>query len=104
MNEGTYTLLESLPGTPDTINTGAQNYSYFRTAYNMALTVTVALALIMIVVGGIQYTISWASPSAKGEAKDRILGAIGGLILALVSYILLKEINPALIADPNFIK
>ena len=63
---------------------------------------TVALAILMIVVGGVQYTISWASSSAKGEAKTRIFSAIGGLVLALLSYLILQTINPALVT-PSFI-
>jgi len=99
--EGTYNLLESI-GEVTSIETGAKDYSYFKTAYNTALTITVALAVIMIVIGGVQYTISWASPSAKGDAKTRIWGAIGGLVLALASYLILRTINSSLVANPAF--
>ncbi|HEY9583034.1 MAG TPA: pilin [Candidatus Paceibacterota bacterium] len=89
-----YELLESIGGITSVEPRG---YEYFTLAYKYALSITVALAVIMIVIGGVQYTISWASPSAKGDAKNRILSAIGGLVLALASYLILQTINPALV-------
>ncbi len=99
----TYNLLEKVGGV-GSINSGAKDYQYIGTAYSIALSITVALAIIMIAIGGIQYTISWASASAKSDAKSRILNAIGGLVLALASYLILHTINPTILANPNFIK
>src|SRR3989344_3411357 len=92
-----YELLEGIAGLKSVETIGANKFEYFVGIYNTALTLVIALALVMIVVGGVQYTISWASPSAKEEAKGRILGAIGGLILALLSVLILSTINPALV-------
>lgn len=58
------------------------------------------LAVIMIIVGGIQY-VSTDSWSGKSDGKQRIQAALGGLALALASYIILNTINPAL-TDLNF--
>ncbi|MEK7535986.1 MAG: hypothetical protein AAB590_03160 [Patescibacteria group bacterium] len=103
-NTDTYTLLEPIINdgkTIEAVNTGATSYTYFKTVYNTALTLTIALAVLMIVIGGVQYTLSYI-PAAKSGAKDRVWGAIGGLVLALVSYLILQTINPALLT-PSFV-
>lgn len=99
----TYNLLEPI-GEVKSVNYGASDYRYLSTVYGVALSITVALAVLMIVIAGVQYTVSWASPSAKGEAKSRIWNAIGGLVLALASYLILRTINPAFLAAPTFFK
>ena len=45
--------------------------------------ITGVLAVIMIVVGGLEYIASATNPSAKASAKNRIWAAIGGLLLPL---------------------
>jgi len=50
----------------------------------------------MIVWGGIEYIASAASPSARSDANTRIWAALGGLLLALFSFLLLRTINPNL--------
>lgn len=57
------------------------------------------LAVLMIVVGGTQYILAGASgnPENIKDAKDRILYAIGGVVLALSSWLILNTINPDLL-------
>ncbi|HEY4514667.1 MAG TPA: pilin [Candidatus Paceibacterota bacterium] len=85
-----YLLLESLPD----IEPSGGGLEYLTGIYNIALTVSVLLAVIMIVIAGVQYSTSWASPSNKSAAKDKIWSAIGGLVLALLSVLILNTINP----------
>ena len=54
------------------------------------------LALIMIVVGGIEYITGGINPSQQNDAKQRITAAITALILALGSFVILYTINPNL--------
>ncbi|TSC95012.1 MAG: hypothetical protein CEN87_24 [Parcubacteria group bacterium Licking1014_1] len=56
-----------------------------------------ALAAMSLAVGGIQLIMSGENPENAGNAKDRVKGAILGLILTMSSFIILKTINPALI-------
>lgn len=56
------------------------------------------LAVFMIVLGGIQY-IGSAVPSAKESAKQKVIGAIFGLLLAIFSWVLLAAINPSTVAS-----
>lgn len=100
-NTDTYTYLEPLDAKNPTVE--ASSPYYFATVYRTALTITVALAFVMIVIGGVQYASSFASPSAKADANKRIWGAIGGLVLALFSYLILKTINPDLVNPRIFV-
>jgi hypothetical protein len=52
-----------------------------------------ALAVIMIVIGGIQY-LSTDAISGKSEGKELITNALVGLMLVIGSWILLNTINP----------
>lgn len=62
------------------------------------LTIGVAggLAVIFIIIGGIQY-ITTDAYSGKSSAKDTIQNAVFGLILAIGAYTLLNTINPQLV-------
>ncbi|MBI2624727.1 MAG: hypothetical protein HYW70_00045 [Candidatus Nealsonbacteria bacterium] len=51
----------------------------------------------IMVSGGFQYLTSAGNPSSMGEAKDKIMNAVLGLILIFASYIILKAINPDLV-------
>lgn len=76
---------------------------YIRTIYRFALGLSGLLVFIMIVWGGIQYTISAGNTTATGDARDRIFQAILGMGLLFLSYIILNTINPDLISlrEPN---
>jgi len=55
------------------------------------------LALLMIIVAGVQRMMAGGSPDKVGASNKRIGAAISGLILAVLSYTLLQTINPALV-------
>jgi len=69
---------------------------YFNTIFLIAIGLCGVLAVIMIVIGGIQY-MGDESVFGKTDAKERIKSAILGLIIALGSYALLNTINPDLL-------
>ena len=68
---------------------------YIKGAFNLAIGIAAVLAIIMIVIGGIQY-MGTESIGGKGAGLKKIKDAVLGLLLALGSYILLFTINPAL--------
>lgn len=68
--------------------------------FNFGIAVAVALALIMIIWGGIEYMTSDAWQN-KDNGKKRIQDALWGLGLALVSYLILFTINPCLVVFTN---
>jgi lipoprotein-anchoring transpeptidase ErfK/SrfK len=84
-----------IPNCIDTAEAGAFG-KYFNALIRIFIGFCAVLAMIMIVVGGMQYMTS-ELVSGKEEAKKRIWGAVGGLILALASYAILNTLNPQLL-------
>lgn len=64
--------------------------------YDLGLVLMAIAGVVMIMIGGYQYLTSLGGDQAK-QAKTRIFYAIGGLALGLMSFILLKFVNPDLI-------
>jgi len=62
--------------------------------YVYGVGVVAIAAMIMLVIGGVQYMV--AGEKDPSSAKERIRNAIWGLILALTSYLILYTINPDL--------
>lgn len=56
------------------------------TAVNYLLFAVGALSVIMLIVGGIRYTVSGGNATAVTAAKNTVLYAIVGLIIALLAY------------------
>ena len=79
-----------------------QNTTDFGTFLNglflFGLAIAAVLAVVMIIYGGVLYMGS-ESVFNKGEGKSKIQAAIGGLILALVSWLILNTINPDIISS-----
>lgn len=102
----TYTLLAPLPGlgldgSSQTIETDPQKNPcpfgyYLNIMIKLFLGICGVLAVIMIVMGGVQYMTS-ELVSSKEEGKKSITNAIFGLILALAAYLILNTINPDLL-------
>lgn len=90
-----YAVLESIPG----INAGSSPSlsTYLGAIFKIGIGLAGVLAVLMIVIGGIQYIGSGMSPSGKTDARDRITNAVLGLLLALLSWIILNTINPNLV-------
>jgi hypothetical protein len=70
-------------------NPGTNNKSvsgFVRTIVNILLTLLGSIAIIMIVIGGIRYTLSNGDTGAVTGAKNTILYAVIGLIVAIMAY------------------
>ena len=65
---------------------GDKASSMIQIIINILLYIVGIIAVIMIVVGGIRYTVSNGNASQVKEAKDTILYAVVGLIVAIMSY------------------
>ena len=53
-------------------------------------------AFLMLVWAGFQWMTSAGNPTKIGEAKDRLISAVLGLVLILASWLILNTINPEL--------
>lgn len=92
---GGYQLLAPLDQ-EKTADVSGNLLSYVETIFKFTLGIAGVLAVIMIVIGGIQY-ISTDAIYGKKEGKERITQAILGLLLAFVAWLILYEINPDLL-------
>lgn len=59
--------------------------------------VATAIAVVMVIVGGIQWMTSAGNSNAVAEAKKRITGATLGIVLLATSYLILSTINQSLV-------
>lgn len=70
---------------------------FIQNIYRYSIILAGFLAVIMIIVGGIQISTSGGSPERITSAKKRIGGAVAGLFLAVFSFVILNTINPYLV-------
>lgn len=71
---------------------------YLNTMFLFAIGIITALAVVMLIVAGIQY-MGQESVFTKTKAKEQITNAILGLIIALGSFAILNTISPTLVGD-----
>src|SRR5687767_60005 len=94
--EVNYTTLAPMPGVPETMSIGPGSLGpYLDSMFKLGIAICTGLAVLMIIIGGIQYasTDAW---SKKTDGKERIFAALGGLLIALGSWVLLYTIDPRL--------
>ena len=70
---------------------------YVAFLFGWVISIAGVLALISFTIGAVQLIISGDSPEVSSSAKDRMKGAVLGLVLTLSSFLILKTINPNLI-------
>lgn len=86
-----YTPLVKIPGVPD----GPVNLSlYLVGLYNFLLSVVGIVAVLMLIIGGMRYITAAGNQAAISDAKDIITNALAGLLLAILSWVIVAEINP----------
>ncbi len=74
---------------------------YIAQMYKYSVMLAGVGAVLIIIVGGFQFTISGGAADKKEAAKKRIGGAIIGLLIAAGSYTVLYTINPNLVELKN---
>lgn len=92
-----YNPLVSIPG----ITGSAGVTGYLGGLYSFLISVVGIVAMGAIVIGGARYLTSAGNPSAVEDAKHTIYQAIYGLLLALTSWVIVKEINPDILVLKN---
>jgi len=70
--------------------------SLLNAGYQLLIGIASVLAVVMIFYAGFRYATT-VSPGAKTDAKNRILAALGGLLLALSSWLILSTIDADLV-------
>ena len=74
--------------------------AYISGVYKFLIGFAISIAIVMVMVGGLQYVIG-ASSGEIGKAKNRIVNAITGFILLLFVYVILYLVNPELTVFKN---
>ena len=92
-----YELLQPLPSGSGMMEE-ANLSQYLSWLYKFALTAAVFLAVLMVVIGGLQIVLGGASEAQQKAGRERIKMAVFGLILALSSYLILYVIDPQLVS------
>ena len=69
-------------------------------AINTLLFVIGVVAVIMIIIGGIKYTLSNGDSAQITSAKNTILYAVIGIVVALLAYAIVNFVSDAFIAAP----
>jgi hypothetical protein len=86
-----------VPLPPNLIQTSGMTLAgYLNAMFRISIMVGSGLAVIMVVMGGFQYILGEAI-SAKAKGRERIQGALVGLVLLLASYLILYVINPQIL-------
>lgn len=70
---------------------------YLSALYLYLISIVGIIAAVMIIWGGFQWVVAGGNSAQIGSAKERIAGAVVGLILALGSYSVLYFLNPDLV-------
>ena len=71
--------------------------SIFQTITNTALYIIGAISVLMLIYGGIRYTISMGDEKAVTAAKNTILYAVVGIIVALMAFAIVNFVLTSLI-------
>ncbi|MBW4061191.1 hypothetical protein HJC99_01295 [Candidatus Saccharibacteria bacterium] len=72
---------------PQTSNKGLfENGGIFQTLANTLIFLVGAIAVLFLIIGGLRYVISNGDPKSVTAAKDTILYAIVGIVVAILSY------------------
>ena len=83
--------LVKIPGIP---TTGINLSTYLVGLYNFMLSVVGIVAVMMLIVAGMRYITAAGNATSVTDAKSIAGNAVVGLLLALLSFVILKTINP----------
>ena len=71
----------------------------FRTVVNILLFIIGAIAVIMLIIGGIRYVVSGGDQTAVTGAKNTIMYAIVGVVVAILAYAAVSFVTSSLVAQ-----
>ena len=71
----------------------------FKTITNVLLFIIGAVSVIMLIIGGIRYTTSNGDSTAVTNAKNTILYAVVGIVVALLAYALVNFVISSFVAE-----
>ena len=90
------TVYTPLVGVPGITGTGSLE-DYLNTLYALSISIAALLAVIKIIIAGVKYMLSDVVTNKSSAIKD-IQGALLGLILVVMAWVILYVINPAILS------
>ena len=72
--------------TPSSLFGDGTNQGLFKTIVNIMLFIVGAVAVIMLIIGGVRYVVSGGDQNAVTGAKNTILYAIIGIVVAVLAF------------------
>jgi hypothetical protein len=70
---------------------------YIKAIYAFAVGAVGIVAAVVLMIGGVMWITAGGNASNVGEAKSMITAALTGMVLVLTSYLILGQVNPALV-------
>lgn len=70
---------------------------FIHTIYKYAVAIAGIVATFMLIIAGFQWVTSAGNSESISSAKKRITGAVTGLLIAYLSFVILNSLNPALV-------
>ena len=86
-----YTPLVHIPGVP---SGGVDLSMYLVGLYDFLLSIVGIAAVLMLIIGGMRYITAAGNQASISDAKDIITSTLAGLLLAILSWVIVAEINP----------
>lgn len=81
--------------TGSTVTSVSDLSQYLKYIFDFGISIGIAIAVLTMAVSGVLYFLS-PIPSALALARERISGAISGLLILLLTYVIITTINPYL--------
>jgi hypothetical protein len=79
-----------------TITSDAEFPEYAKYLFNLGMFIGFFSVFISLIISGVTYIVSNISIDARANAKDRASGAISGLLILVLTYLIVTTINPQL--------
>ena len=101
-SDSTYTINNGVNCAQSTSQKGGlfTDNGIFRQVTNILLFIVGAIAVIMLIIGGIRYVVSGGDSSAVTAAKNTILYAIIGIIIVLLAFAIVQFVVGSFSANP----
>lgn len=77
------------------------DHSIFQTVSNTLIFIVLAVSVIMLIIGGLRYVLSSGEASAVKGAKDTILYAIVGIVVAILAFAIVSFVATRIGASPS---
>jgi len=79
-----------------TLSTSTELPAYVKYMFDAGMFIGFFSVFISLIIGGVMYLMSAVSIEMKSSARDRISGAISGLLILSLTYLIITTINPQL--------